>query len=196
VDDYRHIVQSCAFVENRFQQLGTNTRVNTYAGFHEFAQGHPAFYYDNRAGARFGHTDNGRYDFLDRSRHVPARPAEKTGLGDSHQRPADFRLKGRDRNDEHEDQKIIVQVTQSFEMKLNSKEIKQQYSRYYNKDYTAEKSFAPRAFEEIDDPVDHQADKKKFDTNSPPRISCHAMEIIDKSLQFLNPFEFQLPGSQ
>ena len=43
-------------------------------------------------------------------------------------------------------------------MKPHSDEIKQQNSRYDNEDNAAEKPFAPGAFEEIHDPVDHQAD--------------------------------------
>jgi len=105
----------------------------------------------------------------------------------SHQGPSHFRLKRRDCDDQNPDQKAVVEVLQSFEMKPAHDQFQDQNADNEDEHNGAEQPFAASAFEKVYYPVNNQPYEDQFDGNIIPLESCHPTEIIEQSDHKSNP---------
>ena len=108
-------------------------------------------------------------------------------LAYSHQGSSHFRLKRRDCENQNADQKAVIEILQSFEMKPSHYQLEDQKADNEDEHNGAEQPFAASAFEKIYYPVDNQPYKDQFDGNIVPLKSCHPTEIIDESDHKSNP---------
>jgi hypothetical protein len=108
-------------------------------------------------------------------------------LAYSHQGSSHFRLKRRDCENQNADQKAVIEILQSFEMKPSHHQLEDQKADNEDEHNGTEQPFAASAFEKIYYPVDNQPYEDQLDGNIVPLKSCHPTEIIDESDHKSNP---------
>jgi hypothetical protein len=182
-----HIVKRSAGVENSLEQLGRNTGIDSNPGLYKFSQCHPTLNNYNCAGTGGGQLCYCGYYLFYRPGQLLRRARPEAGLAYTYKSSANLRLKRRYGNNQNCYQKTLVKVFKTLETKLLDHQSQYEYAGKKNEDDPPEQPFAACAFKEIHRPVDNKADKKQLNSNNPPIISPHPVEIIDERFHESNP---------
>lgn len=107
-------------------------------------------------------------------------------LTETNKNTTNLRLKSRNGDYQHRYQKTLVKVLKTEETQLLNYKVQNQNANYQYQYHAAKKTFAPSAFQEINNPIDNQADKEKLNPHYPPVIFGHPAQIISHWAQIIN----------
>jgi hypothetical protein len=184
-----HIVKRSARIEDGLEKFRCNLGVDPNAGFDKFTQCHLLLNDHNSSGSgarQFSCSSNYLFYCF---RQLLRRTRQQARLAYPDQYPSDFRLKRCDGNDQDANQEALVKMLQSREGELPDNQIQDKDARHQNKYDPPEQPLAPRTFEEIYNPVNHQPDEKQLYYNDPPIIVIgHSVEVINERSHKSNSF--------